>query len=67
MSDDFGGKLQDIEEKEKENSDEESEKEEEPDKEMGDTEQGADTLDQQVCIKYSLNISSFSDYSYNLL
>lgn len=52
MSDDFGGKLQDIEEKEKENnSDEESEKEEEePDKEMGETDQGADTLDQQVRI-----------------
>lgn len=50
MSDDFGGKLQDIEKKQDEdgNEDESDVEEEEPDKEMGDTEKGAETLDQQV-------------------
>lgn len=49
MSDDFGGKLQDLDKKEDEDgSGEDSDKEEEPDKEMGDTEKGAETLDQEV-------------------
>lgn len=50
MTDDFGGKLQDIEKKQDEdgNEDESDVEEEEPDKEMGDTEKGAETLDQQV-------------------
>lgn len=49
MTDDFGGKLQDIEKQEDEQgSGEESGEEEEPDKEMGDTEKGAETLDQEV-------------------
>ncbi|CAH1402253.1 unnamed protein product [Nezara viridula] len=50
MSEDFGGKLQDIEKKDEEENDEdkEDEDEEEPDKEMGETEKGADTLDKQV-------------------
>nr|XP_024217810.1 midasin [Halyomorpha halys] len=50
MSEDFGGKLQDIEKKDEEENDDDKEDgdEEEPDKEMGETEKGADTLDKQV-------------------
>jgi midasin len=49
MSADFEGKVQDMEKKEGEegNSDEED-NEEEPDKEMGETDAGAEKLDQQV-------------------
>ena len=49
MSADFEGKVQDIEKKEDEegNSDEEDD-DEEPDKEMGETDAGAERLDQQV-------------------
>lgn len=55
MSDDFGGKLQEIEKKEDEEGEgQESGEEEEPDKEMGDTEKGAETLDQQVIILFLL-------------
>lgn len=63
MTDDFGGKLQDIEKKQDEdgNEDESDVEEEEPDKEMGDTEKGAETLDQQVyhivnCLKLNKQI-----------
>jgi midasin len=50
MSADFEGKVQDMEKKEDEegNSDEEEDNEEEPDKEMGETDAGAERLDQQV-------------------
>jgi midasin len=49
MSDDFGGKLQDIDKPEDENEDDgENSDEEEPDKEMGDTEKGAEMLDEKV-------------------
>lgn len=49
MSDDFGGKLQDIDEKENEdNSGESDADDDEPDKEMGETEEGAETLDEKV-------------------
>ncbi|XP_054265359.1 midasin-like isoform X1 [Macrosteles quadrilineatus] len=48
MSDDFGGKLQDVERKEDEDGSGEDSDEEEPDKEMGDTDKGAETLDQQI-------------------
>jgi hypothetical protein len=49
MSADFEGKVQDLEKKEYEegNSDEEDD-DEEPDKEMGETDAGAERLDQQV-------------------
>lgn len=53
MTDDFGGKLQDIDKKsDSDGSGEESGDEEEPDKEMGETEKGAETLDEQV--KYQI-------------
>ncbi|KAL1131394.1 hypothetical protein AAG570_011011 [Ranatra chinensis] len=50
MSDDFGGKLQDIDKKEddEENNEGSDKEEEQPDKEMGETEKGAETLDEQV-------------------
>jgi len=50
MSADFEGKVQDMEKKEGEegNSDEEDDDDEEPDKEMGETDAGAERLDQQV-------------------
>ena len=47
MSEDFEGKIQDMEKKEEEN-DSEDEDNEEADKEMGETEPGADKLDHQV-------------------
>jgi midasin len=49
MSADFEGKVQDMEKKEDDegNSDEEDD-DEEPDKEMGETDAGAERLDQQV-------------------
>ncbi|XP_068082683.1 midasin [Anabrus simplex] len=47
-SEDFGGKVQDLEKKEGEGESEESGEEEELDKEMGETEEGADMLDQQI-------------------
>lgn len=61
MSEDFGGKLQDIEKKDEEENDEEKEDgdEEEPDKEMGETEKGADTLDKQVFLAYGFHIKLF--------
>jgi midasin len=49
MSEDFEGKMQDLEKKEEEESGEED-NEEEPDKEMGETDAGADRLDQQVSV-----------------
>ncbi|XP_039293225.1 midasin-like [Nilaparvata lugens] len=50
MSEDFGGKLQDLEkDEEKDGEEEDEEKEgEEPDKEMGETEKGAETVDQEI-------------------
>ncbi|XP_068146092.1 LOW QUALITY PROTEIN: midasin [Drosophila tropicalis] len=49
MSDDFDAKMQDIEKPEKEEDDSgESEEEEELNKEMGDTEEGAEKLDDQI-------------------
>jgi midasin len=47
MSEDFDGKVQDLEKKEDEEGDSD---EEEPDKEMGETDKGADRLDQQVSL-----------------
>jgi midasin len=49
MSEDFEGKVQDLEQKGQEGGDSDDEDdEEEPDKEMGETDAGADRLDQQV-------------------
>jgi midasin len=49
MSEDFEGKVQDFEQNRDEEGDSDEEKdEEEPDKEMGETDAGADRLDQQV-------------------
>jgi midasin len=50
MSDDFKGKMQDVEEGEggDEENDKGDEEEEEHDKQMGETEPGADKLDDQV-------------------
>lgn len=51
MTDDFGGNLQDIDKKpDSDGSGEESGDEEEADKEMGETEKGAETLDEQVSV-----------------
>lgn len=50
MSDDFGGKTQDLEEKEKDEDDEDSEQEDPEDKEMGETKDGADKLDQEASL-----------------
>lgn len=51
MSDDFGGRSQELEKKDDENESEgegEGEDEDELDKEMGETGEEAETLDQQV-------------------
>lgn len=53
MSDDFSGKLQDIEDKpeegdDKEEDDKEKEQEEDPDNEMGETDANAEKLDEEV-------------------
>jgi hypothetical protein len=49
MSEDFEGRVQDFEQKDDEEGDSDEENdEEEPDKEMGETDAGADRLDQQV-------------------
>lgn len=52
MSQDFDGKVQDLEKKadEEDESDSDKDNEEEPDKEMGETDAGADRLDQQVSV-----------------
>jgi len=57
MSADFEGKVQDMEKKEGEegNSDEDDDDDdEEPDKEMGETDAGAERLDQQVSAVFEL-------------
>ena len=56
MSDDFQGKMQDVERGEGDEEDEDENKEDEDhDKQMGETEQGADKLDDQVRVEnYSL-------------
>ncbi|BET00740.1 ATPase family associated with various cellular activities (AAA) [Nesidiocoris tenuis] len=50
MEEDFAGELQDMEKKGDDENDDENKEEdgEEPDKEMGDTEKGAETLDKEV-------------------
>jgi midasin len=48
MSADFEGKVQDIEKKEDEEGNSDEDDDEEPDKEMGETDAGAERLDQQV-------------------
>ena len=48
MSENFDGKLQDVEPKDDENDENDEDKDENAEKEMGDTEKDADQLDQQV-------------------
>jgi midasin len=51
MSEDFEGKVQDLEKKvDEEDESDEEDNEEEPDKEMGETDAGADRLDKQVSV-----------------
>jgi midasin len=51
MSEDFEGKVQDLEKKvDEEGESDEADNEEEPDKEIGETDAGADRLDQQVSV-----------------
>nr|XP_019536538.2 midasin [Aedes albopictus] len=48
MSEDFDSKLQDVEKPEGEDSEEEKDDEEDADKQMGETEEGAEKLDDQI-------------------
>lgn len=51
MSDDFGGTSQNLEKKEGEEDDsDDDDNDDELEKEMGETEEGAEILDQEVCI-----------------
>lgn len=52
MSEDFGGKSQNLEEKEGDESEDDDDNE--LDKEMGETGEEADTLDQEVCVTVML-------------
>lgn len=61
MSEDFGGKSQNLEQKDEDgDSDDDEEDGDELDKEMGETGDGAETLDQQVICSYFLIVQSSS-------